>query len=207
MNKALKKVIDPNKLTLALNLSASVFYTGVKDISFNQYTNNGLIIEEGKILRDDVSSKKKRSLFAAIDNQNNLNYYYDSKGLDQSTREATYQSVKNSGALNIIRVMDNGVLVKDGKINTTSTSADSYQGFCQLNKNNFVYFVIPDGGIVSLKSLATLLKNLGCKDAYRLDGGGSTALWFKPAGKTEWTHLIGNGFRNKMWNIFYWTEL
>ncbi len=210
MNNALKKVIDPAKITMAWNLCASTYYgNGVGANEFSSYINDGLIIQEGVILREDYTSNKTRMSFVGIDNQNNLNYYKDSKSLDINTRKANYEAAKNSGTLNTLEIFPGGVLLKDGKINNTSTTTNSYQGFCQVNKNNFVYVVTEEDNrsSISLKSLANILKNLGCKDGFRLDGGGSTTLWFKPANASKWTKLRGDGSRHLMWNIFYWTEL
>ena len=72
---------------------------------------------------------------------------------------------------------------------------------------NFIYASIKNRSTLSLKDLAGILKNLGCKNAYRIDGGGSTTLWFKPAKATSWTKLQGTGSRSGMWSIAYWTEL
>ena len=51
-----------------------------------------------------------------------------------------------------------------------------------INKNHYI-FVVSDGRTnesegLSLYELATFMKNLGCKTAYNLDGGGSSTMYF-----------------------------
>jgi hypothetical protein len=213
MKNAIKNTIDPNKLAILFNGFAHVSYFEkggtLPPTYYKEYYNAGLIIEEGKVLRDDPSSNNKaRSNFAAIDNQNNLIVHKASDYNSDDNRKIFYDKIKSNGALNTIFVMG-GNLLRDG-ISADNNRENSYQGFCQVNKNNFVFVVIDpdDRKAISINKLGNILKNLGCQNAYILDGGGSSNVWLKEQSSTKVRNFQGDkGSRGRMWNIFYWTEL
>jgi exopolysaccharide biosynthesis protein len=65
-----------------------------------------------------------------------------------------------------------------------------------------------DRNYMTKNKLGNILKDLGCTNAYFLDGGGSTNVWIKEQTLTKVRNFRGDrGSRSMMWNIFYWTEL
>ena len=215
MKKALDKVIDKDKLTMLVNGSHHVLYgftpKNLPDSSYKEYNHGGLIIEEGKIIRDDplMLEGKGRARYLALDNKNVLNFYSDSTNLKSENRKTMYEQTKNSGTLNTIKLIGGDLLINKGVV-TTDTRKNSWQGFCQVNKNNFVHIVVNPNSrnVMSRQNLGNILKSFGCTNAYLLDGGGSSNVWIKDQDSTKIKKLQGDGgSRNKMWNIFYWSEL
>ncbi len=203
--KALENKIDKNDVAIGWNHTVSVWYGGRSSDEFSKYDRAGLVIKEGQVLRNDYSTTGvERSPLAAIDNKNTLNFYNDYK-LDPQKRQIMYQNAINSGTLNTINISQ--LAVKDGVAVLKKKKGHYpavYQGFCQIDRNNFLY-VITDGGWWPFP-MAELLRDLGCIDGYRLDGGGSTNLWLKDKNDKNWNQIKGDGSRDA-WSIFYWTEL
>ncbi len=86
------------------------------------------------------------------------------------------------------------MLVDNGKVVTSDTSPNIRQGFCQIDKNNFVFITNNDGNRsagFSFKKMAEYMVSLRCITGFNLDGGGSTTLLFKNSDNNIIT-LTGN---------------
>jgi hypothetical protein len=209
MEHALKKAISSNKIAVAWNSSVHASYMH-KDNDFSKYSPHGLIIQDGKILRNDSTSKKYRWDFYGIDNRNVLNRYPDKSSQTVEKRKQIYDSAINGGVLNTFlasrKAVVNGVVVaKNTRSDGSSYYASTQQGVCQINKNNFMYVTARSS--YWPKAFAELLKKLGCKDAWLLDAGGSKTFYFKKSESKSWKHVSGDGGRSPSWSIVYWTEL
>ena len=180
--------------------------------NFSKYTWSGLIIHEGKVLRNDPTSKKYQRIDVCWLDKNSLIHQvddikYNSERTPTRTEAITkaYNEATSSGALNTIQCGKNVSGGKNVYKRRKSTYAAIIQGFCQIDKNNFVY-VTSTSSWWGEKLADTLIK-LGCKEAYGTDGGGSTNVFFKKPSDSKWTHVRGSGSRGPSWSISYWTEL
>ena len=76
-------------------------------------------------------------------------------------------------------------LVRSGELHKgLSNIPDVRQAIGQIDKNNFVIITNTVGinnriSGLSLKRLASIMYSLGCREAYNIDGGGSTNLMYK----------------------------
>ncbi len=87
----------------------------------------------------------------------------------------------------------------------TTDSPRGHTAFCQIDKNNFILYMIPDGDYgKKIIELAQILERLGCWKAVNFDGGSSVRLVFKPAGAGSVTRIAGGA--RKVADIFYVTE-
>lgn len=210
MDKAVKNAIDKNKIAVAWNDALTVWYGGRDSDEFSKYTGRGLIIKEGKIIRNDATSHKYRESFYGIDTKNKLNFYKDAKRLAIETRKKTYESAINSGILNTFTAarpaVENGVnIAKNQRSDGSSYYAAEGQGFCQVNANNFIYVTLTKKYMP--KKVGELMAKAGCVDGFFVDGGGSTTFNLKNKSGNKWTHKIKGGGRSRAWSIVYWTEL
>ncbi len=210
MNKAVKNAIDKNKIAVAWNDCVGTWYGGKSSDAWGKYKNDGLIIQDGKILRNDTTSKKERGNLYAIDNKNVLNYYPDSPSQSVEKRTRIYNSVINGGVLNTLsaarRAVKNGVNVaRNNRSDGSSYYSAEGQGMCQINANNYVYITLTKSYMP--KKVGEILEKLGCIEGYIIDGGGSTTFYLKNKPSNDWTHKIKGGGRSGAWSILYWTEL
>ena len=88
------------------------------------------------------------------------------------------------------------VLIENGEITEFKnsyepwyTAPDFRSAFCQIDDNHFIFItgtsVIRDSGL-SIRDLADIMKNLGCKTGYNFDGGDSRVNYYK-AGSGKYT--------------------
>ncbi|MCW1948845.1 MAG: phosphodiester glycosidase family protein, partial [Candidatus Shapirobacteria bacterium] len=204
-----------NKAAVAFNEMVSYKYSG-RSSGFRKYSKIGLIIHEGKVLRNDPTSKKYiRSDICWIDKNSTLHNIDDIMYNSERTPARTETIVKSyneatiSGALTTVegkKIVSNGKNIYKRR---KSSYAAVIQGFCQINKNNFLYVTTNSGWWG--EELANTLIKLGCKEAYHFDGGGSTNVFFKKPTDSKWTAVRGTKdpkySRGPSWSISYWTEL
>ncbi len=145
-----------------------------------------LVIIDGKVLRNYTNLKqvggagtltyglRKTGYFASY----YLNSPTDKKGNQRNAKMAINDGVKYTFAFG-------PYLVRSGELHKgLSNIPDVRQAIGQIDKNNFV-IVTNTVGInnrisgLSLKRLASIMYSLGCREAYNIDGGGSTNLMYK----------------------------
>ena len=73
---------------------------------------------------------------------------------------------------------------------------------CQIDRNNFILFATSNGSH-NVDNLVSIFSAANCKTAINLDGGGSTAMVFKPKGGS--VEAITGGTRQIV-DTFYFTE-
>lgn len=224
-NTALKKNVNgiKNKIAIAVNSDPSVYYgsyyycrhSSNKKCPFNSYTSGGLIIREGDVYRNDVTTNGKRNLTYTITKNNKMIVLTDKYNLTPEKRTAVYKPAIEGEAKNtasaLTILMDNGQILsksnnpkKYSHLYKTNSGGTSRNALCQVNNNNFIY-IITDNKSESF--LAQKMKSLGCNIAVHNDGGGSTNFWFKKNTSSSWKHVKGSGARGRMDTIVYWTEL
>ncbi len=87
-------------------------------------------------------------------------------------------------------------LIRSGSIKSDlSNSPDVRQAIGQIDKNNFVIVtntvgINNRGSGFGYKSLANLMYNLGCREAYNTDGGGSTNLIYKNRNTNSYSGIV-----------------
>lgn len=209
------KVGIKNKIALGFNNDIHVKYNAFYNNSkyWKKYSGNGIILNEGEVKRNDPESKSKRMPVAGIDNTNTLKLFYENKNPKPEIfqqvverRKVSYKSVIDTGVRNTITTF--GYLVYNNQIQPRVYDKSDHaerQVICQVNKNNFIQITTTKG--FKNADVAKIAKNLGCLIALEMDGGGSTALYYKNKSTSGWTKRLNSTSRGKMWGILYWTEL
>ena len=136
----------------------------------------GYVLQNGTIYRNTPSY-----------NQEDLVIYKDGSFKVINESEVSLESLLEYGAYNVLSFGPG--LVENGSITVglndevgKAMSSNPRTAIGIIDKNHYV-FVVSDGRTsestgLSLYELATVLKDLGCKTAYNLDGGGSSTMVF-----------------------------
>ena len=194
-NNAIKKQGLKNKLAVAVNASGFVLkgYYGDKfyniNSKFNRTSVQPIVISNGKIIRDLTNEKIPKSLYPVygINSDGMLTYYSFSTADTNAKKKEVYKKIIDDGVLNTFSFSPR--LVKNGNVNSTKTEKNTRQGFCQINKNNFVFITDIYGSVrytgFSYNEMAKYMVSLGCQTGFNLDGGGSANLYIKKKNKTS----------------------
>lgn len=212
INNTVKKHGWNNKVIIAVNGSGFVlkdtydtaFYEA--NPSFNMTSVSPIVIVEGKVLRNISNGKISSSNRVTYGLKKNgyLEYYNYVKGTNVAANINTSKKIINDGVQNTVAFTP--VLVSGGKVVAYDTSPNIRQGFCQIDKNNFIFITNNDGSRengFSFKGMAEYMVSLGCQTGFNLDGGGSTTLLVKNKGASPST-LVGN--KRKVADILYFHE-
>ena len=162
--------------------------------SWNKTSVSPIVIVEGNVLRDISNGKIPSSTHITYGLKKNgyLGYYTYSAGTNVQSNIDTSKRIINDGVLNTFAF--NPVLVYNGTVVSSGTSPNIRQGFCQIDKNNFVFITnncARNSGF-SFKSLGEYMVSIGCQTGFNLDGGGSTTLIYKN-GNSGLNVVYGNG--------------
>ena len=189
-----------NKLAVAVNASGFI-KKGVWGNNFYEANNNWnltggspLVIVNGKILRDFSNSTFPSTSYVTygLKKDGNLDYYKYKKGTNLQENINLSKKIINDGVLNTFSFSP--VLVYNNQKKATDTTQNIRQGFCQIDKNNFVFITDiynSSRNGFSYSELANYMLSLGCKTGFNLDGGGSTSLIFKDKNDSSKT-ITGN---------------
>ena len=138
--------------------------------------------EKGYVLRNGVIYRNKSK-----NNQEDLVIYEDGSFEIINESDITLEELQEKGAYQVLSF--GPALVEEGNISVTTSdevgkamSSNPRTAIGIISDNHYV-FVVSDGRTeesegLSLYELATFMKNLGCKTAYNLDGGGSSTMYF-----------------------------
>ena len=138
--------------------------------------------EKGYVLRNGVIYRNKSK-----NNQEDLVIYEDGSFEIINESDITLEELQELGAYQVLSF--GPALVEEGSISVTTSdevgkamSSNPRTAIGIISDNHYV-FVVSDGRTeesegLSLYELATFMKNLGCKTAYNLDGGGSSTMYF-----------------------------
>jgi len=176
-----------NKIIIAVNGSGFVL-DGTYDTAYsqanylwNKTSVSPIVIVEGKVIRDISNGKipSNKHITYGLKKDGYLEYYTYSAGTNLNSNINTSKQIINDGVKNTFAF--NPVLVYNGELMSSSTSPNIRQGFCQIDKNNFVFITNTSSRNegFSFKSLGEYMISLGCKIGFNLDGGGSTSLILK----------------------------
>jgi hypothetical protein len=186
-NAVIQKSLD-NKLAVAVNASGFVV-AGVWGDNYykvnKEYNNTAtcpLVISDGKVIRDfsGLIMPSWVSYTYGLNKDGNLTFYKYPAGDKIDENKAIAKKIQDDGILNTFGFSP--VLVWNGELYNQETDKNIRQGFCQIDKNNFVFitdkYVSARNGF-SFKELGEYMISLGCKTGFNLDGGGSTSLIYK----------------------------
>ena len=138
--------------------------------------------EKGYVLRNGVIYRNKSK-----NNQEDLVIYKDGSFEIINESDITLEELQELGAYQVLSF--GPALVEEGSISVITSdevgkamSSNPRTAIGIISDNHYV-FVVSDGRTeesegLSLYELATFMKNLGCKTAYNLDGGGSSTMYF-----------------------------
>ena len=135
----------------------------------------GYVLKNGKIYRETSNSKE------------DLVIYKDGSWKFINEDEVTLQELVDDGAYNILSfgpalVLDSSVAVDTNDEVDKAMKNNPRTAIGKLAENHYV-FVVSDGRTnkstgLTLYELANFMKELGCTEAYNLDGGGSSTMYF-----------------------------
>ena len=171
------------------------------------FRGDGVLIRNGILYRDI-----KARTSAALYNNGTMETFDETK--------TSTEDLISSGVIDTFSF--GPVLVKDGKIendfdnvaidtnfgNRSIQQSNPRTAVGMIEPNHFV-FVVVDGRKenyskgMTLSELAKVMKNLGCTQAYNLDGGGSSTMYFM--GRVV-NNPLGNGTERKISDILYLKE-
>ena len=137
----------------------------------NKTATGSLIITNGTVLRPSSNVEKVKDKISLGMLQDGSLKYYESFTYADIVRDG----VKNSFRFGPILIND-GVEVNNAPGQRPNHNADR-NAIGQIDENNYV--IITTRKEVKTKAVQTFGKQLGCRLLYNLDGGGSTALWFR----------------------------
>lgn len=177
-----------NKLAVAVNASGfvkngtwgQVFYDANKD--WNLTGDSPLVVVNGKVLRDFSTSYIPIASYVTygLKKDGNLADYNYKVGTNLPYNVNLSKRIINEGVLNTFTF--NPVLVYYSVKKNIRIDQNIRQGFCQIDKNNFVFItdVYNDArNGFSFSELGDYMLSLGCKTGFNLDVGGSTSLVYK----------------------------
>mgnify|MGYP004661632219 FL=1 len=210
-NKAINKNNLQNKLSVAINASGFVFngYFGQvfynANHSFNKTSTSPIVIVEGKVLRDLANENLPSSLYSTygLKKDGMLASYKYVGGYNQQSNMLISNKIISDGVLNTFAFTP--VLVENGALVTKDNTRNLRQGFCQIDKNNFLFITDIPGqrNGFSFRELGSYMIKLGCKTGFNLDGGGSISLIVKGS-DTKPQVIAGNN--RKIADILYFHE-
>jgi len=160
--------------TIAESVGATLAING----DFYGVQSEGYVIRNGELLRSTMKSS----------DQEDLVIYEDGTMDTIQEGDITAEELVANGAYNVLNFGPG--LVEDGEISVASTDEEDNArtlvnprtAIGEISENHYV-FVVVDGRTdastgVSLSELATFMQSLGCTEAYNLDGGGSSTIYY-----------------------------
>ena len=167
---------------------SDVFNTkiGKKYPKWKYSSKSPLVIVDGQVLRNYTNLKMvggEGTMTYGVKKNGYLSAYYLNDLYDKNANITTAKKLMNDGVKNTFAF--GPYLVRGGKLNTNLKNIpDVRQAIGQIDKNNFVIVTTTVGlnnriSGLTLKKLGQIMYDLGCKEAYNTDGGGSTNLIYK----------------------------
>ena len=180
-----------------------------KKNSIYKYEHTPLVLYNGVVVQNDYEKYQSSTNVYYINSSNQLKYIPNLTSKTVEERKQIFQEAIDDGAYNTLGFSP--VLIENGVAITTYNKNASYeynayrQGICQIDSNNFILVTSGSGRTKNTVVFANMLKTLGCKTAFNVDGGGSTTLLYKPKGTTKITQLKGSTRDRPV--VMYFTEL
>ena len=200
-----------NKAIIAVNASGFILNGTYGQAYYNanhawdKTSESPIVIFEGTVLRDFASKTIPSKVTTyGLKANGDLAYYVYNKGTNLDSNLNTSKQIINDGVQYTTGF--NPALVSNGQVLSSDTSPNIRQGFCQIDKNNFIFITNNSSNRsigFSFKSMGELMVSLGCKTGVNLDGGGSTSLLTKDKNNNI-TVLYGNS--RQIADILYFHE-
>lgn len=167
------KNITETTSAIASSVSATIAING----DYYGARTTGYVVRNGELLRSTKSS----------DDQEDLVLWSDGKMSVIKEGDYTAQELLDNGALQVLSFGPG--LVMDGEISVDSNDevgkamASNPRTAIGYASDNHYVLVVADGRTsastgLSLLELAEFMQSLGCKQAYNLDGGGSSTIYY-----------------------------
>ena len=184
------KIMDPSLLRTAFAKSSYGKNITEKTSTIEQRVNAILAIngdyygtqERGYVLRNGVIYRN-----IAVNNKEDLVIYEDGSFEIINESEISLEELLDKGAYNVLSfgpalVYNNEISVSANEEVGKAKASNPRTAIGIVSDNHYV-FVVSDGRTeesegLSLYELAEVMKELGCKTAYNLDGGGSSTMYF-----------------------------
>ena len=166
--------IKENTSTIAQNNNAILAING----DYYGFRDYGYVLRNGVVYRDERNSDKK---------QQDLVIYTDGRFEIVYENDVDINDLKNRGAWQVFSfgpgLIINGEITVDKDQEVAISSPSNPRTAIGIIDDKHYVFVVSDGRTdvskgLSLMQLAECMKELGCKQAYNLDGGGSTTMYF-----------------------------
>lgn len=179
-----KEMIGSN----ASGIVSNAFYVKVAQ-AMPEWKNSSIspaVLVDGKVKRSftNISIPKLGVQTYGLKSDGYFNYYYLSHYNDVAANELEFNKMIKDGVRNTFAF--GPVLIHNGVINNNLKHDNNIrQAIGQIDKNNFVLITTTTANRskgLSHSSLASIMKELKCIEAYNLDGGGSASLIYKPKG-------------------------
>ena len=179
-----KEMIGSN----ASGIVSNAFYVKVAQ-AMPEWKNSSIspaVLVDGKVKRSftNISIPKLGVQTYGLKSDGYFNYYYLSHYNDVAANELEFNKMIKDGVRNTFAF--GPVLIHNGVINNNLKHDNNIrQAIGQIDKNNFVLITTTTTNRskgLSHSSLASIMKELKCIEAYNLDGGGSASLIYKPKG-------------------------
>jgi exopolysaccharide biosynthesis protein len=170
---------------IMVGINGSAWHSpGVDNYPAYNYTSLGtMALLDGKFLRNDYGNtgyKYPDIYYYGLDGNGDLQGYHSKK----SNLQILYKSIVNAGVKDTFTFFNYPPIVINSKLFITDNGGKkaSRTAFCQINNNNFVLFTTRSK--MTIKQIATVLRDLHCKTAVNLDGGSSIGLVYKSRGSS-----------------------
>lgn len=167
------KNITEKTSAIAESASATIAING----DYYGARSTGYVVRNGKLLRSTKTS----------DNQEDMVLWQDGSMTIISEGDYTAQELVDKGALQVLSfgpglIIDNEISVVSGEEVGQAMTSNPRTAIGYLGEEHYI-MVVADGRTsastgLSLIELAEFMNELGCKQAYNLDGGGSSTIFY-----------------------------
>ena len=202
MNIASNKYGYYSKAMIGINASGFVSDTFNTEIArkypqWKYSSKSPLVIIDGEVLRNYTNLQQvggAGTLTYGVKRNGYFSSYYLNDPDDKAANQRNAQQAIDDGLRYTFAF--GPYLVRSGKIKEDlSNSPDVRQAIGQIDKNNFVIVTNTvginnrDSGL-GYKTLANMMYDYGCREAYNTDGGGSTNLIYKNRNTNNYTGIV-----------------
>lgn len=199
MNNVSKNKKYTNKEMIGINASGIVSdyfnaETAKKMPEWKNSSKSSVVIVDGVVKRN-FTNLKIPNIYAitfGLKKNGYLDYYRLNNYNDVNKNVTNYKKLINDGVKYTFAFAP--LLIHNGKMATSLTHDNNIrQALGQIDQHNFIIITTTTTNRskgLSLSSLATIMKDLKCVEAYNLDGGGSTNLVYKPKGSSTSKSIV-----------------
>lgn len=178
--------ISSRGLTNSIMIGANASFTNSSRVGIPV---GNFIVTEGTIVKETPSAEIKGlevSYFGVTADGILRAYEPGSKRVADQTK--MFAQMKNDGVKNSAALTYETFIVRNGKSRLGTTGNARRPGFCQVNTNNFMFFIVWG----TTQRLADVMIQHGCVTGVQLDGGSSTNLFYKNRGSAIMTAILSN---------------